>query len=67
LTPSASVILGTAIGPGLFDDGTNSGFVFLGCSTGLLIGVAGDEVAELPFGPVEDFDDGLLRASSIDA
>ena len=66
MTPSASVILGTVIGPGLFEDGTNGGFVFFGCSTGLLIGVAGDDVAELPFGPVEDFDVCLLRESSID-
>lgn len=61
------MVLGTAIGTGLFDEGTNGALTFFGCSTRLLVGVAGDEVAEFPLGAGGGLDACLPRGSSIDA
>lgn len=40
---------------------------FFGCSTGLLVEVAGDDVVEFPFAPVDALDPCLPRESSTEA
>jgi hypothetical protein len=55
------------MGTGLLFDGTKDVLVFFDCSTGLLIGVAGEDVVEFPFAPVDALGPCLPRESSIDA
>lgn len=62
----ASPVDGTVIGTGFFADGTSDAFTFFDCSTGLLIEVAGEDVAEVPLAPVDAFGPCLLRESSME-
>ena len=55
------------MGIGFFVEGTSDALAFFGCSTGLLIGVAGEEVAEFPFGAADALDPCLPRESSMAA
>jgi hypothetical protein len=64
--PVASPVVGTVIGSGLFADETNDDLAFFDCSTGLLIEVAGEDVVEFPFTPVDALDPCLPRESSMD-